>query len=63
MSKLTWEQAKQAMREGKRVRNQCFTSDEFFEMKNGKIVCELGYNMAKWYIGEEWQDEGWSVIE
>lgn len=63
MSELTWKEAQQAMREGKRVRNQYFTSDEFFEMKDGKIFCELGYDMAKWYCGEAWQDEGWSVIE
>lgn len=62
--KLTWEQAKQAMRDGKRVRNKWFSGDEFFEMKDGKIVCEMGYNMAKWYRGESWQDcWGWSVIE
>lgn len=63
MRKLTWEQAVGAMIEGHKVRNENFTSDEFFEMKDGKIVCELGYNMAKWYRGEAWQDEGWSVIE
>ncbi|QXL90545.1 hypothetical protein [Salmonella phage NINP13076] len=63
MSKLTWEQAVGAMVEGKRVRNEHFTDDEFFEIKDGKIVCEMGYPMARWYRGEPWQDKGWSVIE
>lgn len=38
MSKLTWEQAVGAMVEGKRVRNEHFTDDEFFEIKDGKMV-------------------------
>lgn len=63
MSKLTWKEAQQAMREGKRVRNENFTSDEWFEWLDGAIRCEMGYNMAGWYRGEAWQDEGWSVIE
>ncbi|ADP02622.1 hypothetical protein GECvBMG_gp263 [Salmonella phage GEC_vB_MG] len=63
MTKLNWKEAQQAMREGKKVRNQYFTPEEFFEMKNGQIVCEMGYNMAGWYLGEAWQDEGWSVID
>lgn len=63
MSKLTWKEAQQAMREGKRVRNQYFTSDEWFEMVGGRIYAEDGCPMAGWYRGEAWQDEGWSVIE
>ncbi|AKJ73539.1 hypothetical protein SP40_98 [Salmonella phage 40] len=63
MPNLKWNQAQEAMREGKRVRNRNFTPEEFFEMKNGQIVCEMGYPMAGWYLGEAWQDEGWSVIE
>lgn len=63
MSKLTWKEAQQAMRKGKRVRNVHFTSDEWFEWRDGAVRCEMGYDMTRWYRGEAWQDEGWSVIE
>lgn len=43
---MTYEEAIEAMKQGKKVRNENFTSDEFFEMKDGKIVCEMGYQMA-----------------
>lgn len=63
MAKLNWKEAQQAMREGKRVRNQYFTSDEWFEMVDGRIYAEDGCSMAGWYRGESWQDEGWSVVD
>lgn len=63
MTKLTWKEAQEAMREGKRVRNRNFTPEEFFEMQKGQIVCEMGCPMAGWYLGESWQEEGWSVID
>lgn len=62
MFNMTWEEAQQAMREGKSVRNSNFTSDEWFQMVNGRIVCEQGYPMAGWYRGEEWQDKGWAIV-
>lgn len=60
---MTYEEAVEAMKQGKKVRNENFTSDEFFEMKDGKIVCEMGYPMAKWYRGLDWQKTGWSVVK
>ena len=59
---MTYEEALEAMKQGKKVRNENFTSDEFFEMKDGKVVCEMGYPMAAWYKGEPWQKTGWSVF-
>ena len=63
MFKLTWEQAVEAMRNGAKVQQSCFTSDEWFEMNNGVIECENGYNMTRWNRGEEWQQSGWRVLE
>lgn len=57
---MNWKEAKQAMREGKRVRNEYFTSDEWFEMVGGHIYAEDGCPMAGC---EAWQDEGWSTLE
>lgn len=59
---MTYEEAVEAMKQGKKVRNENFTPDEFFEMKDGRIVCEMGYPMASWYKGEPWQKTGWSIF-
>lgn len=59
---LSWSEAINAMEKGQLVRNQYFTSDEFFEMRNGSIFAEDGCPMAGWYRGEYWQKEGWQVI-
>lgn len=58
---MTYEEAIESMRQGKRVKCQGFTDDEFFEMHNGVIVCEMGYNMTDWYRGHDWQRDGWSL--
>lgn len=62
MYNLTWTQAQEAMREGKRVKNRHFTDEEFFYMENGQLWDEMGYPMGAWYRGYDWQDEGWMVI-
>lgn len=63
MYDLTWTQAQEAMREGKRVKNQYFTGDEFFYMENGQLWDEEGYPMVGWYRGYDWQDEGWMILD
>ena len=63
MYNLNWTQAQEAMREGKRVKNQYFTGDEFFYMANGQMLDEEGYPMAGWYRGYDWQDEGWMILD
>ncbi|HEI0612119.1 TPA: hypothetical protein SIF59_003996 [Escherichia coli] len=60
---MTYEEAIQAMKEGKRVKARGFTRDEYFEMQHGVITCEMGYNMTGWYKGHEWQKDGWSIVE
>lgn len=61
--KLTWTEAKEAMKEGRRVEHRHFCGGEWLEMRNGVILDEHGYNMETWFRGEAWQEEGWSVIE
>lgn len=63
MYNLNWEQAQEAMREGRRVKNRYFTDEEFFYMENDRVVDEEGYPMDGWYRGYYWQDEGWKVLE
>ncbi|MCJ8478622.1 hypothetical protein MOO17_11335 [Escherichia coli] len=61
--KLTWTEAKEAMKEGRRVEHSYFCGGEWFEMRDGVILDEHGYNMETWFRGEAWQEEDWSVIE
>lgn len=63
MYNLNWTQAQQAMREGYRVKNRHFSSEEWFVVNDGHIVDEEGYHMDGWYKGYDWQDEGWMVLE
>lgn len=63
MYNLTWTQAQEAMREGKRVKNRHFTDEEFFYMEDGKILDENGYPMAGWDKGYDWQYDGWMILE
>lgn len=63
MYNLTWTQAQEAMREGKRVKNRHFTGEEFFYMEDGQLWDEEGYPMAGWYRGYDWQDEGWMILD
>lgn len=63
MYNLTWTQAQEAMREGKRVKNRHFTGEEWFAFDGFHIVDEEGYYMDKWYKGYDWQDEGWMILD
>lgn len=60
---LSWDEALRALEKGLIVRNRNFTSEEFFEMRNGRLFAEDGCSMAGWYLGLDWQKEGWSVID
>lgn len=59
---MTWNEAINQMKLGKKIRHEYFSSEEFFEMKNNKIVCEQGCDMTNWYRDEEWQKDGFYVI-
>lgn len=63
MYNLNWQQAQEAMREGKRVSNSNFTVAEWFAFDGRHIVDEKGYYMDKWYKGYDWQNEGWMILE
>lgn len=60
---LSWSQALLAMEDGKRVRNEYFTREEYFEMRQGRLYAEDGCSMRGWYRGEDWQKTGWSVVD
>ncbi|EDV1300498.1 hypothetical protein AAC69_002584 [Salmonella enterica subsp. enterica serovar Hadar] len=63
---MTKDEALEKMKQGFKVSNQYFTSNEFLYMKeNGVIMSEDGYNFNDWFFnirkGEEWKLDGWSV--
>lgn len=63
---MTKDEALEKMKQGFKVSNRYFTSDEFLYMKeNGVIMSEDGYNFNDWFFnirkGEEWKLDGWSV--
>ncbi|QIS79367.1 hypothetical protein HWD31_gp16 [Pantoea phage vB_PagM_SSEM1] len=58
---MSWEEALQAMRDGKKVVHRHFCTGEWFEMKGGRIYCEGGYPMDKWFQNKDWQLTGWSI--
>lgn len=59
---MTFEEAVEEAKKGKKIVHKHFCDDEYFEYKNGGLVCELGYSMDGWYRGESWQDEGWRIL-
>lgn len=62
---MTKDEALEKMKQGFKVSNEYFTSDEFLYMKNGVIMSEDGYNFNDWFFnirkGEEWKLTGWRV--
>lgn len=63
MYNLTWQQAVEAMKNGAKITHQYFTSNEFFQMEGGRVVDEAGYSMAGWNRGEDWQQQGFMILE
>lgn len=59
---MSWAEAIEAMERGKTVRNEYFTREEWFEMRNGRLFAEDGCPMDGWFRGEDWQRVGWSVV-
>lgn len=64
--KMKKDQALEKMKQGFKVSNEYFTSDEYLFMNaSGAIISEDGYNFNDWFFnirkGEEWKLEGWSV--
>lgn len=62
---MTKDEALEKMKQGFKVSNEYFTSEEFLFMKNGVITSEDGYNFNNWFNvirqGEEWKLTGWRV--
>lgn len=62
MNTMNYTQALGMMSLGHVVKQQHFTSEEYFYMDTkGVVRDENGYDMTSWWKGEPWQDEGWSI--
>lgn len=64
--KMTKDQALEKMKQGFKVSNEYFTSDEYLFMNaSGEIISEDGYNFNDWFFnirrGEDWKLDGWRV--
>lgn len=63
---MTREEAYKAMQEGKKITHNYFSGDEFYELKNGKIMAEDNVNHTStfWDEGQNnWRKDGWSIKE
>lgn len=62
---MTKDEALEKMKQGFKVSNEYFTSDEFLYMKNGVITSEDGYNFNDWFFNirpvEAWKLTGWRI--
>lgn len=59
---MTFDEAVEEAKKGKKIVHEYFCTGEYFEYKNGVLVCEQGCSMAGWYRGESWQKEGWRTL-
>lgn len=50
------------MSNGCKVKHVHFTDDEWFWMRNGTVRDENGYDMTRWYKGEDWQNNMWYIV-
>lgn len=62
---MTREEAFQEMMSGKKISHQYFGSNEYYEMKNGKIIAEDGVNHTQVFRsteGNNWRADGWFIF-
>lgn len=66
---MTKQEAIQAMQDGKKVRHEYFSDDEFIFMIDDEICDERGFQMRAGNIdfwtdrkGEQWEN-GWSIVD
>jgi len=63
---MTRQQAFDAMKGGKKITHHYFASNEFYEMKNGKIIAEDGVNHTYTFWENDflgWREDGWIIFE
>ena len=62
---MTKDEAQAKMKQGFKVRQEYFTSEEFLYLENGVIMSEDGYNFNDWFFkitpATRWKLNGWSV--
>lgn len=60
---MNWHEAREAMKQGIKVRNPDFSSADYFHMTDGKIYDDAGVPLVGWYEGGDWIFNGWSIVE
>lgn len=63
---MTREEAFKAMQEGKCISHRYFTHDEYYEMKNNKIIAEDNVNHTNTFwstVDNDWRKDGWYIKE
>jgi hypothetical protein len=63
---MTRPEAYQAMKNGERITHQYFAKDEFYELKNGKIIAEDGVNHTSVFNSTDqnnWRADGWELFK
>lgn len=59
---MTREEAVLAMKDGKKVTHNYFSSSEYLRMINGSIHTEDGYYFTDMFYEREWFATGWRVF-
>lgn len=63
---MTREEAYQAMQHGEKITHQYFSSNEYYEIKNGRIVAEDGVKHTTIFWSEDqndWRKDGWEIYK
>ena len=63
---MTREEALEKMKQGFKITNEYFTSEEYLHMVDGVIRSEDGYNFDEWFyfprLSETWKYDGWRLF-
>lgn len=60
------EQAYNALKEGKKISHNYFSSDEYYQMVDGKIKAEDNVNHTQMFWSTDsnnWREDGWFIKE
>lgn len=63
---LSRQEAYEALKQGHKITHNHFSPDEWYEMKDGKIIAEDGVNHTRVFWSEEhnnWRRNGWWIYQ
>lgn len=60
---MTRTEAMNAMMAGKKITHKYFTSNEYFYVKNHKIMSEDGYDFSDLFYQVDFYADGWTIFE